>query len=59
MGPKKRYAKSRAKKRKFHELKSDSLNNSNALQQTVLSAHPPSNVGGSASGKKIDISFRC
>ena len=59
MGSKKRYAKSRAKKRRFHELKNDSLNNSNALQQTALSVHPPSNIGGSVCGKKIDISFRC
>ena len=56
---KKRYSKSRANKRRFHKLKYDSLNNSNPLQQTVLSTHSPSNVGGSASGKKIDISFRC
>ena len=27
------------------------------MQQTVLSAHPPCNVGGSASGKKIDLSL--
>lgn len=52
MGSKKRYTKSRAKKRRFKESKNDSHNNSNALQQTVLSAHHPSNVGGSTSGKK-------
>ncbi len=57
MGSKNRYSKSRAKKRRFQESKNDSLDNSNALQQTVLSEHRPINVGGSASAKKIDLSL--